>query len=95
MNIPQIKDIKKAYEIYQTRTTLSRQDIRELFGVGNTYAGLLKSVALQHEKDIGFVQYSTKTVRTEEAFEAWGIDIERIEKRIREFEENDKNLFKK
>jgi hypothetical protein len=86
MNIPQIKDIRKAYEIYQTRVGLSRADIEELFGVGRTYAGRLKAMAKEYEKSKGLPEYSVTTVRTEEAFEAWGLDIKRIRRRARELE---------
>ena len=86
MNIPQIKDIRKAYEIYTTRVSLSRTDIEELFGVGRTYAGRLKRIAKEREIAKGLPEFSSTTVRTEEAFEAWGLDIKRIRRRARELE---------
>lgn len=86
MNIPQIKDIRKAYEIYTTRVGLSRTDIEELFDIGPTYANRLKKMAKEHEKEKGLPEYSVRTVRTEEAFECWGIDIKRIRRRARELE---------
>jgi len=88
MNVPQIKDLRIAYELYQTRISLSRRDIELLFGVGHTYAQRLKSIAKAHEKEKGLVDYSPLTVRTEEAFEAWGIDIKRIKRRIKELDKN-------
>ena len=86
MNIPQLKDVRKAYEIYLTKVALSRKDIEELFGIGSTYAGKLKNVAKAYEKEKGLPEHSVTTVRTDEAFLAWGLDIKRIRKRARELE---------
>lgn len=86
MNVPQIKDISFAYDLWLNNVGLSRQDIEKLFGVGSTYAGRLKAMAKEYEKEKGLPEYSVTTVRTEEAFECWGIDIKRIRKRVRELE---------
>ena len=81
MNIPQLPDVRVAYEMYLTKTGLTRKDIEVLFGVGKTYAGRLKALAKEYEKSKGLKEYSVTTVRTEEAFKAWGLDIRRITRR--------------
>ena len=83
MNIPQLKDVKKAYEIYMTRVTLSTKDIQELFGVAHTYANRLRIVAKEKEIEKGLPQFSTTCVRTDEAFKTWGLDIRQIRRRAK------------
>lgn len=95
MNAPQIKNVQRAYQIYRTHMTLSIKDIMEIFDVGKTTAAILKSVAKKYEVSIGLAEYNESTVWTEEAFKAWGIDKNKLYERIKELEENDKNLFKK
>ena len=85
MNIPTTKKtIPELWEIYTTKLYLTRKDIEAIFSVGPTYAGRLKQIAKDREKELGLTEYSKQTVRTREAFISWGIDPKELQRRVKE-----------
>lgn len=84
MNIPApVLSIEELYEIYTNTIALTRKDIQRIFGVKQSKAGALKLYAKAKEIEKGLVQYSAQSVRTEEAFESWGIDAKRLERAMK------------
>lgn len=80
----QLADPATVLRIYYTRREINSRDMRELFGnIGQPTISRLKQKALElmQERNIGrMAQYA---VNTEVAFEAWGIDIAKIERQYK------------
>ena len=78
----QVKDIETAVNIYYTYPELGTQQVQQLFDCGRNKATELKAVARQHQEEKGIITYSSSSVNTRYAYEAWGIDIADLEKRL-------------
>ena len=84
VRVPQIASVETAVEIYLERPYLGNADIRAL--VGGISAGTcvkLKDKARSLIREREMMVYNETTVNTATAFEAWGLDIEDLEKRYR------------
>lgn len=82
VNIPQIGDLKTAITLYYTKISLSNTDIALLFpGIGNDRICTLKNLAREKAAEKNKLQWNSLTVLTPEAYEAWGLDIDDLEKR--------------
>lgn len=77
-------DISKAVELYYSRAQLDSDDVSELFGgVSRSTVCHLKQKARNLMKEKGLPIWDSKHVETKAAFEAWGLDIEDLEKRFK------------
>lgn len=82
VRVPQIVDISTAIRLYYTRIELSNSDIRELFGsIGSSRIVQLKNLAKKRMIERNRPYYNAMYVNTEDAFEAWGLDIGELERR--------------
>lgn len=77
-----IKDIGVAVEAYYAHTELSTGDIANIFGCARSTALRLKKKALELQTERGVLTFSAQCVDTECAYEAWGINIEDLERRL-------------
>ena len=74
VRIPQITSLETAIRLYYERSELSTPDIRQLFGpLANDTVSRLKRKARE---------YDATRVNTEIAYEAWGLDITKLEYRL-------------
>lgn len=83
MNIPNISSVEYAVRLYYSRPWLCNKDIAELFGgiCGATIAKL-KKLANAASAEENHMLYNNRTVITEDAYKAWGLDIELLERRL-------------
>ena len=83
IRIPQIKSLETAIRIYYERIELRNADIKEIFGsLGSKTICRLKQVAKDKMKENDIPSWDAKAVNTESAYEAWGLNIEDLEKRL-------------
>lgn len=81
-NIPELGSIKVAVEMYWKKPALRNADIHMLFpNIGKDTVQRLKKLARERTNELKKMQWSSTTVLTEDAFEAWGLNIENLEKR--------------
>lgn len=82
VTVPRVSSIRTAVEIYYTYNDLSTRDVMRLFDCSTTKARQLKKPvqALMHER--GILQKTECCIDTETAFEAWGIDIVSLERKM-------------
>ena len=84
INIPQISSIGTAVELYYSRVALSNADITALFApIGKDKVIGLKRLAREKTAELGKMQWSNQTVRTDDAYLAWGLDIEKLEEKYK------------
>lgn len=82
VNIPQIGDLKTAITLYYTKPSIGNAEIALLFpGIGNDRICKLKHLAREKAAEKNKLQWNSLTVLTPEAYEAWGLDIDDLEKR--------------
>lgn len=77
-------DTKKLWETYTSKLFLTRADIAATFGVSASTASRMMRKAKAEQKYLP--QFSTHSVRTKEAYEAWHINIEELKKRAKEIQ---------
>ena len=77
----QLNDIGKAIKIYYSRIEMSNSDIKTLFGCGDGTAIKLKRIAKEKVLEKNIPIFDSRMVNTQAAFEAWGLDIQDLEKR--------------
>ena len=83
-NMAAAADISKAVELYYSRAQLDSDDVSDLFGgVSRSTVCHLKQKARNLMKEKGLPIWDSKHVETKAAFEAWGLDIEDLEKRFK------------
>ncbi len=80
--IPDV-NIAKAIKAYYAIRELSNKNIREIFNnqIGSTVFYKIKAMALDRMTEKGVQALNFERVTTEEAFEAWGLDIADLERR--------------
>lgn len=84
VRIPQITSLETAIRLYYERTELTNGDIRELFGqLGNATVAKLKRTAKELMAERNTPVWNAQRVNTEVAYEAWGLDIEKLEYRLK------------
>ncbi len=83
VNIPPIGSLRTAIELYhRPQDFLFNADIHNLFpGIGTARVQQLKRLAKAITIERKGVQLNSRTVNTKDAFAAWGLDIEDLEKR--------------
>lgn len=82
--IPQLSDIALAVELYYSRIDLSNNDIKRLFGgVSGNKVSALKKLADARRREAGMASWDPRRVNTMCAFEAWGLEIEDLERRLK------------
>ncbi len=82
-------NIAAALELYYERLTLSNKDIKNIFGVtSDSTASKIKNEVICYfaESDINPISALNGRIKTEYAFEAWGIDIKNLEMRFRKLQ---------
>ena len=78
----QLKDIEQAVILYYDRIELNNGDIRKLFGCGSSTAIKLKKIAMEKAIKENYQRIDARLVPTKAAYEAWGLNIEDLEKRL-------------
>lgn len=83
VRIPQIVSIEAAIRIYYERIELSNSDIREIFGEkrGGATIAKLKNKAREVMRENNRPVWNAQLVNTEDAYTAWGLDINDLERR--------------
>ncbi len=82
VRIPQITSLETALRLYYERTELTNTDIYELFGkIGSHTVSKLKKKAWELINERKTPIWNAARVNTEVAYEAWGLDIENLERR--------------
>ncbi|MGN0670031.1 MAG: hypothetical protein ACI4JZ_05730 [Oscillospiraceae bacterium] len=93
VRIPQITSLETAIRLYYERNELSNKDIEVLFGKmssGTVWKLKQKALALMQERNTPV--WNAQRVNTEVAYEAWGLDIDKLEyrwKKLKSFENNE------
>lgn len=77
-------DTAKLWATYTSKLFLTRADIVDTFGVSASTAA--RMIRKAREAQRGLQQFSERTVRTREAYEAWGIDPDELKKRAKEIQ---------
>ena len=86
--VHQITDIKYAVQLYYSRIEIGSSEIGKLFNVTGSAAIAKKkkeAQALMKEKHIPAC--GCYSVNTEVAYEAWGLDISQLERRLKKIEQ--------
>mgnify|MGYP000027056708 CR=1 FL=1 len=76
-------DIEKAVTMYYNMTEIGTAEIKELFSIGNTSAANLKRKVYDEMAKRGVRNYYPHCVKTDIAFEVFGLDIEDLERRLK------------
>ena len=87
-----IKDIETAVSIYYTYPELGSAEVCRLFGCSTSSATRLKAKARDYQKQKDVITYSDSNVNTKCAYEAWGIDIADLEKRLLKYQRIKKGM---
>ena len=88
----QVKDIPTAVEIFYTYPELGTAEVKRLFGCSASSATRLKAMATARQKEKGIMTFSNSSVNTRCAYEAWGIDINDLEKRLLKYQKIKKGM---
>ena len=81
VRIPQIVSISDALRLYYTKRELRNTDLKVLFGaIGSARIVKLKDLARDTMRDKDVPTLDNQAVNTDCAYEAWGINIEELEK---------------
>lgn len=88
MNIPPIKSIDTALKIFYSYPELGNKEITALFGRrSSATVSRLKKLAKAEMNGRNVLSYGANKVNTPAAFDAWGIDVEDLESRMRKIKE--------
>lgn len=79
--IPQIKDIRSAIVMYYSKIELRSSDIKDLFDCSGATASKIKKIAREYMREQNTPVWNAGQVNTKAAYEAWGLDIDDLEKR--------------
>ncbi len=99
VRIPQITSVETALQLYYKRIELSGADIKELFGeISNCTIAKLKNKARELMRERNTPMWNSQNVNTEVAYEAWGLNIESLERKFAKLQKlegrSEKNLTK-
>lgn len=84
VRVPQITSLETAIRLYYERIELSNSDIRELFGkLAPATIKSLKNKALAIMTERNTPVWNVRRVNTEIAYEAWGLNITDLERRLK------------
>ncbi len=81
-------DVKTAVDFYDMYPELSTKEIRELFDVSSSTAGILKRKAKQQMVEDDTYTFLPSNVETTSAYKAWGIDINNYRRRYERLKKN-------
>ncbi len=82
VRVPQPVSTETAIQLYYSKTELSNKDIAILFGkIGSARITKLKNLAEKKRKDAQVQLWNAFNVNTKIAYQAWGIDIDELERR--------------
>ena len=88
MNIPPITNIDVALQVYYSHSELGNKEIVKLFGrLSSATVSRLKRLAKDSMLKKGLVSYNAHRVKTDVAFEVWGIDVKDLERRRKKRQE--------
>lgn len=82
LRVPQIRDPEEAIRMYYTQPQLGKRDCMKIFGCSENAWWRLKKAALETMRQREIPQWNGRYVSTVAAFEAWGIDIQRLERGV-------------
>ena len=80
-------NIKKAYELYNTKLEFNLADVVEIFGIAKCTAVKYKKKVLQVMAEKKVMPISPHCVDVDCAFEAWGLDPAVIAKKYKKIKE--------
>ncbi len=77
-------NLKNAIRLYYNNIELSNKDIKEMFAetLGTYRIQALKRVAREKSIENSTLIWDARKVNTKDAFKAWGLDIEDLERRL-------------
>ena len=82
MNIPQITDIDTAITIYYRYYEIGTNEIKQLFTRNSkSTISRLKKLAQKQMSEDNVYTHGMYKINTKSAYNAWGIDVEDLEKR--------------
>lgn len=82
VRIPEISSLETAIRLYWEKIELSTKDIKELFQpVGSAKVVLLKEAARKKMAENKTPSWNASKVNTEDAYMAWGLKIDDLERR--------------
>jgi hypothetical protein len=88
MYIPSITNIETALTIYYKHAEVGNKEIRELFGCrSSATVSRLKRLARAEMITRGVPTFNAYKINTAVAYDAWGIDIDSLEERMRKIKE--------
>lgn len=83
VRIPPITNVETAVRIFWECPEISNPEMRELFGSRSTNTfSAMKKLAREYIREKNYLSYSATRLPTYAAFEAWGLDINDLEKRL-------------
>ena len=81
VRVPQIVSVGNALKLYYTKRELRNADLKLLFGaIGSARIVKLKELARDAMRDKDVPTLDNQAVNTNCAYEAWGIDVNELEK---------------
>lgn len=81
--IPKISDLKTAVRIYYEYPELGNKEISELFEpISSSTITKLKHIAFERAQEYGIKTNYLYTVNTDNAYKAWGLDIDDLIMRL-------------
>ena len=87
VRIPEISNLETAIRLYYEKIELGNKEITELFrNIGYKKATALKEVAKQKMDEDDVPQWNALRVNTKTAYEAWGLNIDDLERRYRKLQ---------
>lgn len=79
-----LTNIETALKLYLEKVELENKDIKQLFGVKNfSTIKRLKEPVLELMRERGVPTFSPSAVNTECAFEAWNLDVQKLERNLK------------
>lgn len=82
LRVPQIRDPETAIRMYYTQPQMGRADCMQIFGCSASTWCRLKKAAIRLMREKSVPQWNGRMVSTIVAFEAWGVDIPKLERGV-------------
>lgn len=87
VRIPLIKSVETAVRIYYAYPQMGNKQIVELFGsIGHSRITALKELAQGLTRERNGMLRDERSVKTSDAYEAWGLDIGELERNLRKLQ---------
>ena len=82
INIPLIKSVESALNVYYTFPQLRNVEIKQVFGnLSNAKVCQLKELAREKMNELGIPLWNATAVDTNAAYQAWGLNVTDLERR--------------